>query len=72
MTQIRESDILYETPCNRFWVYANPEKSYFEVYEIGLTHSMRVSCIGKSFGIDRAIDECKRRVELLAKGSKKR
>jgi len=53
----KESDILYES--KNYWVRGT-ENSY-EVYKIGLTHSTRCAIIGKSLGLNRAIEECLRR-----------
>ena len=55
---LKESDILYEN--NTHWVFDAGEKG-FEVYKKTITHSVRVACIGKSLGLQRAIDEANKR-----------
>ncbi len=65
----RLSDVLYETQAHRFWVLDVGPKG-FEVYRADTTASTRVASIGKSLGLQRAIDEANRREDALyAKGS---
>ena len=56
---MHEQDILYENATH--WVYANPGKSWYEVYKIGVTHSVRVARIGKNYGVNRSIAEADKR-----------
>lgn len=48
-----ESDILYEN--GKYWVYAS-KKGGYEVYETGITHSVRKAIIGHKGkeGLERA------------------
>lgn len=57
----QEKDILHET--TNFWVL-DVGKNGFEVYRKTLTHSVRCASIGRSLGLDRAINECERREAL--------
>jgi hypothetical protein len=56
---LKESDILYENETH--WVY--DAVKHYEVYKKTITHSVRVACIGKSLGVDRAILEANKRNE---------
>lgn len=51
-------DVKHET--HNFWVLDVGDRGY-EVYKKGITHSVRCGQIGRSFGLQRAIDECERR-----------
>ena len=56
---LREKDIMYEN--GKFWVLRT--KNSYEVYEIGITHSLRCDVIGRSFpnALDRAKQTCDKR-----------
>lgn len=58
---IRESQILYENETH--WVL-DKDTNTFEVYRKTITHSERRAIIGKSLGLQRAIDEADRRHKL--------
>lgn len=54
------SDILYEN--GNYWVRMH-EKGWYEVYRVGITHSVRCATIGYkgNEGLTRAITECNKR-----------
>jgi hypothetical protein len=56
---LKESDILHESGA--YWV--THAKHGYEVFKTGVTHSTRCAIIGYEGknGLERAIDECKRR-----------
>jgi len=58
-----EADIIYELP--NFWVLR--VKNGFEVFQTGITHSVRVAQIGYKgqVGIDKAKAECDKRQNLM-------
>jgi hypothetical protein len=58
----KESEILFENPTH--WVFDAGTKGY-EVYRKTVTHSERVSIIGRSLGLDRAILEANNRHERI-------
>lgn len=57
------SNILHETNQGNFWV--TKTKKAFEVYRVGVTHSIRCAVISLSFGLNRAIAEADRRQDQL-------
>lgn len=54
-----EDDILYES--GKHWVCMSANGRAYQVFRTGLTHSVLVATIGKSLGLQRAIDEAERR-----------
>lgn len=64
MSSYKLSDIVYED--GDYWVLLNKDKSFYEVYKSGITHSTRCATISYTYGIDRV----KTHIEYL-KGSKK-
>ena len=58
----RLEDIRHET--HDFWVL-DVGANGFQVYRKGITHSTKVASIGKSIGLQKAIDECDRRQKEL-------
>jgi len=56
---LTEKDIMYEN--GKFWVLRT-KKSY-EVYEVGVTHSVRRAVVGRSFpnALERAKQTCDKR-----------
>ena len=59
---MKERDILFER--DGYWVKASDRFKGFEVYQTGLTHSVRVASIGYAGqpGLDRAKAEVERRL----------
>lgn len=59
---LKESDILFELGI--YWV-CKGNKSGYEVYRTGITHSTRVAIIGYEGekGLERAKAECERRIK---------
>jgi hypothetical protein len=58
---LKESDILYENKTH--WVF--DAGKHYEVYKNTITHSVKVSTIGKSLGLERAILEADKRNEKV-------
>lgn len=59
---MRESDIIYESPCGSYWV---KKVDYgYDVYKTGGTHSTRCAIIGwkGETGLERAKKEIARRL----------
>jgi hypothetical protein len=54
MANYTEADIKHETA--HFWVLDAGRKG-FQVFQTGITHSTLVASIGRSIGLQRAIDE---------------
>ena len=36
---MKESDIMHETPCGKYWVGRNARQQAYVVYKVGVTHS---------------------------------
>lgn len=60
----RLKDILYESASKNFWVLDVGDKG-FAVMRVGATASSQVAAIGRSLGLQRAIDEANRRDDAL-------
>lgn len=52
-----EKDILYEE--GDFWISFEKNKNCFIIWEIGITHSKAVGYVGKTLGLEFAIDRLK-------------
>jgi len=56
---MRESDIMHETPCGKFWVGRDNKNKAYIVFRVGLTHSTsdsgyHLNAEGLSIAIARA------------------
>ena len=56
---MKESDIMHETPCGKYWVGRNASKKAYVVYRVGVTHSTsdsgyHMTADGLSIAIARA------------------
>jgi len=64
---MRESDIMHESPCGRYWVARRVSRNasiapigsvYYQISKTGTTHSVLVNWV--SANLDRAITTCDR------------
>ena len=65
---MRESDIIHETPCGKYWVGRDVRQGAYIVYKVGATHSTSDSGYaltpdGLSIAICRANYLAKRKAE---------